>query len=449
MDEVFERKTFYKKLWKLTAPATIQSLMLALVAVADALMLGGVDQDAMSAVTQATQIQFIQNMILSGVVTTAAVLGAQYFGKDDCETLSQIFNICLKLATILSVVFFLGCAFIPEFLMRIFTDEEVLIGIGAGYLRIASFSYLITGISQSYLTMMKVSGHQRYTAVVSSSAVVLNIILNAVFIYGWFGLPEMYVSGAAIATTITRILEFAACIVLSFRKDFIRPNFKKFFEKNTLLWKDYVKVMLPLIGAGLVWGVGFTSYTSFMGHMGTDAAAASSATAVIRDLVCCVTDGMAIGGGILIGNELGAGKLRLAKTYGNKLVVIAFIIGISSTAVMLGVTKVSEKFIKLTPEAISILHGLMIVVSVYMIGRAVNTIVINGIFAAGGDTMYDLYSLAVCMWCIAVPLAALGTFVFNWAPVVVYACTCLDEVGKIPWTMFHYRKYKWVKDLTR
>ena len=87
--------------------------------------------------------------------------------------------------------------------------------------------------------------------------------------------------------------------------------------------------------------------------------------------------------------------------------------------------------------------------SVYMIGRAVNTILINGIFSAGGDTLYDLYSLAVCMWCLAVPLAALGTFVFGWQPVVVYACTCLDEVGKIPWTLYHYKKYKWVKDLTR
>jgi Na+-driven multidrug efflux pump len=84
-----------------------------------------------------------------------------------------------------------------------------------------------------------------------------------------------------------------------------------------------------------------------------------------------------------------------------------------------------------------------------LIGRAVNTVVINGIFTAGGDTLYDMYSLAICMWCLAIPLAAAGTFMLNWSPVVVYACTCLDEVGKIPWTIIHYRKYKWVKNLTR
>ena len=92
---------------------------------------------------------------------------------------------------------------------------------------------------------------------------------------------------------------------------------------------------------------------------------------------------------------------------------------------------------------------MMVIMSFYMIGRAVNTVIINGIFAAGGDTLFDMYSLAVSMWCLAVPLAALGTFQFHWPPLLVYACTCLDEVGKIPWVMIHYRKYRWVKDLTR
>ncbi|MCQ2459775.1 MAG: MATE family efflux transporter [Ruminococcus sp.] len=442
-------KTFYKKLFKLTIPATVQSLMLALVAVADALMLGSVEQNAMAAVTLATQIQFIQNMLLSGVVAAASVLGAQYYGKGDSGSLVRIFHICLKLGACISVVFFISCEFFPHLLMRIFTDEQVLIDIGVKYLKISAFSYLLTGFSQSYLTIMKVSGNQKYTAVVSSSAVGINIILNAVFIYGLLGNTPMSVKGAALATAITRFIELTACILLSMTSGFVKPNFRKIFERTPLLFKDYRKVMMPLLGAAMIWGIGFTSYTAFMGHMGTDAAAANSVTAVIRDLICCITDGMAIGGGILIGNELGAGMLEDAKKYGDRLVKIAFVIGFVSTGIMLAVTPVIERFIMLTPDAAKTLHGLMLVMSVYMIGRAVNTIMINGIFSAGGDTFYDLYSLAVCMWCIAVPLAALGTFVFNWQPVIVYACTCLDEVGKIPWTLHHYSKYMWVKNLTR
>ena len=128
---------------------------------------------------------------------------------------------------------------------------------------------------------------------------------------------------------------------------------------------------------------------------------------------------------------------------------ISYVIGVLSTLIMLAVTPLIMCFVKLTEGAHSYLLGMMIIMAVYMIGRAVNTVIINGIFAAGGDTSFDMYSLAVVMWGLAVPLAALGTFVFHWPVLVVYACTCLDEVGKIPWVMVHYKKYKWVKDLTR
>ena len=95
------------------------------------------------------------------------------------------------------------------------------------------------------------------------------------------------------------------------------------------------------------------------------------------------------------------------------------------------------------------MKGMFGVIAVYMIGRAINDVTINGIFGAGGDTLFDMYSLAVCMWCLAIPLAAAGTYYFHWPVVVVYACTCIDEVGKLPWVLHHFRKYKWVKDLTR
>ena len=198
-----------------------------------------------------------------------------------------------------------------------------------------------------------------------------------------------------------------------------------------------------------MWGVGFTSYTAFMGHMGTDAAAANSIASVIRDLVCCVCNGLASGGGILVGNELGAGNLSLGRQYGDRLTVMAFLCGVVSSLLMFALTPMVLHFVKLTDGARAELVGMMVVMSIYMIGRAVNTIVINGIFAAGGDTLFDMYSLVVTMWMIAVPLAAAGTFLFHWPVIVVYACTCLDEVGKIPWVMLHYRKYIWVKDLTR
>ena len=443
------KKIFYKNLTRLALPIALQSLMLASVAAGDALMLGKVAQDEMTAVSLATQIQFVQNMFLAAVTAAGGILGAQYWGKGDRQTLADIFNIMLRFCGIVSVIFFLACELVPEFLMHIFTSDAPLIAIGSTYLRIAGWSYLLTGISQCYLTAMKVSEHVKPGAIISSCAVILNICLNAVFIFGLLGAPRMQARGAAIATTISRVVELALCVVVSSKASYIRPAFDRFMRTPKGLRFDFIKQCLPLMGGGLCWGVGFTSYTAIIGHMGADAAAANSVSAVVRDLICCMCNGIGSAAGIIVGNELGAGRLDLGKAYGIKLKNISFVIGFISTALVLAVTPVVVRMVILTDQAREYLTGMMVIMSIYMIGRCVNTVTINGVLDGGGDTLFDMYSLIVCMWLIAIPLALMGAFVLHWSPLAVYACTCLDEVGKIPWVMMRFWKYKWVRDLTR
>nr|WP_308649357.1 MATE family efflux transporter [uncultured Agathobacter sp.] len=442
-------KIFYKKLWMLMFPIMLQNLMLALVAVADAFMLGGLDQNYMSAVSLATQIQFIQNMFLSASTAGLAILGAQYWGKRDIKTLDDIFSMAIRICGIVSVLFFVACAFFPKYLMLIFTNEPVLIDYGVSYLRIAAFSYLLTGFSQCYIVMMKISEHAGSAAAVSSITVVLNILLNAIFIYGAFGIRSMNVRGAALATLIARIVELLLAVIFSYRQGFIRLKVHELFVRNKQLSKDFMKCSGPILGASLVWGIGFTSYSSFMGHLGTDAAAANSVAAVVRDIICCLSAGISSAAGIMVGNELGAGNLKRGKTYGIRLLKLSVVCGVIMTILMAVSAPVILYFVKLTPQAGVYLKQMFVVLALYMIGRSMNEVIINGIFGSGGDTMFDMYSLAVTMWGIAIPLAVAGTYFLNWPVVVVYACTCVDEIGKIPWTLIHFKKYKWVKDLTR
>ncbi len=444
-----DKKEFNAKLKKLTLPIAFQSLMLASVAAGDALMLGRVAQDQMTAVSLATQIQFVQNMFIMAATAAGAILGAQYWGKGDKVTLQKIFNLMLRWSGLISLLFFAACEIVPEALMHLFSHDDPIIAIGSGYLRIAGFSYLLTGISQCYLTTMKVTDHVGPCAWISSSAVVLNILLNAVFIFGLLGAPKMEARGAALATTLARVVELALCLILSAGENYIRPAWSRFFERHKELTRDFRKQCLPLLGGGLFWGVGFTSYTAIMGHMGTDAAAANSVAAVVRDLICCVCNGVGSAAGIMVGNELGAGNLEKGKAYGIRLKNISFVIGFASMLVVFALTPLVTRMVILTDEAQSYLTGMMIIMGVYMIGRSVNTVTINGVLDGGGDTLFDMYSLAVCMWGVAIPLALLGAFVFHWPVLLVYACTCLDEVGKIPWVMARFQKFKWVKNLTR
>ena len=444
-----DNKAFYRRLGTLALPIAFQSLMLAAVAAGDALMLGQVAQDEMTAVSLATQIQFVQNMFLGAITGAGAILGAQYWGKGDKRTLEDLFNRMLRLSALVSLVFFAACELIPGALMRIFSHDEPIIAIGVAYLRIAGWSYLLTGVSQCYLTTMKVTDHVAPSAWISSFAVVANILLNAVFIFGLLGAPRMEARGAALATTISRMLELGLCLAVSTRVGYVRPAWERFFQRQQGLAGDFRRQCLPLLGGWLFWGVGFTSYTAVMGHLGEDAAAANSLAAVVRDLICCMCNGIGSAAGIMVGNELGAGRLEEGKATGIKLRNLSYAIGFLSTAIVLALTPAVVRMVKLTDAARGYLTGMMIIMAVYMIGRCVNTVTINGVMDGGGDTLFDMYSLAVCMWGVAIPLAMLGAFVFHWPVLAVYACTCLDEVGKIPWVMARFRKYKWVQDLTR
>lgn len=446
--DLIRNQTFNKKLFSLTFPITMQNLMLALVAAADALMLGRVGQQEMAAVSLATQIQFVQILFLAAIANGIAVLGAQYWGKKDTFVLNRIFGLSVQCAIVISLLFFAGCFFLPEKLMLAFTHDDDLIRIGADYLRIASWSYLITGISQCYLAIMRVSEHAARSAWISSGAVILNIGLNMVFIFGYLGAPAMGVRGAALATVCARIVELIWCIVSSHEKSFIALQLRTLIQFNKQLFLEFWKYTLPILGSFLLWGIGFTTYTALMGHMGEDAAAANAVAAVVRDLMCCFCNGVAGGAGILIGNELGAGYLKKGKIFGERIMIYSFIIGFANTLLILGSIPIVSLFCtKLSPQAFDYMIGMFLILSVYMIGRCVCTVVINGIFSAGGDTLFDVYSLIVCMWGIALPCAFAGYYL-GWHVLLVYACTCLDEVGKVPWVIWHYKRYRWVKNIT-
>ena len=415
-----DNRIFYRRLCELALPIAFQSLMLASVAAGDALMLGRIAQDEMTAVSLATQIQFVQNVFLTAITAAGSILGAQYWGRGDRDTMGELFNMMLRCCGLLSLLFFTACEAVPGLLMHLFTHDEPLIEIGSAYLRIAGWSYLMTGASQCYLAAMKVTDHVAPSAWISSGAVVLNILLNAVFIFGLLGAPRMQARGAALATTLSRAAELLLCVGLSLREGYLRPLWRRFLRWPRGLTGDYLRQCMPLLGGSLLWGVGFTSYTAILGHMGADAAAANSVSAVVRDLA-----------------------------YGLKLKNLSFLIGFASTAIVLALTPLVLRMVILSETAHRYLSSMMVIMAVYMIGRCVNTVTINGVLDGGGDTLFDMYSLAVCMWGIAIPLAALGAFVFHWPPPAVYACTCLDEVGKIPWVMLRVRKFKWVQNLTR
>lgn len=441
-------RTFYRQLLSLVLPIAFQQFMLAAVSASDAVMLGRLSQDSMSAVSLAGQVQFVFSLYLAAMTIGTSMFAAQYWGKKEVQAVEQILGMVLLFTLPVSLIFTLAAALAPSALMRLFTPESVLIAYGAEYLRAVSLSYLLCGISQIFLCIMKNSGRALQSSLISSVCVVLNIILNAVLIFGFIGFPELGITGAAVATVIARAIELTWAYLDSLAADRVKLRIGYLLHINRGLAKDFWKYVTPVLGNEIVWGVGFTMSSVIMGHMGSDAVAANSIASVVKNLLICFCIGIGSGGGILIGNELGAGNLEKAKLYGERITKLSILSGILTGGFLLCIRPWILRYTDLTPQAEEYLRWMFVICSYYCIGKSANSTTIGGIFCAGGDSKFGFLCDTITMWGIIVPLGLLAAFVWDLPVMAVYFIINLDEIVKLPAVYKHYKKYKWVKNLT-
>lgn len=441
---------FYKNLFILVLPIAFQNLMSALVSASDAMMLGMVNQDSLSAVSLAAQVQFVLSLFWAALTIGTTILAAQYWGKDDRLAVEKILSMVLKDSFAISFLFFAAAAFCPHLLMRIFTNDAVLIKLGAVYLRIVSWSYLLAGVSQIYLCIMRNSGRTFKSTVFGSVSMVLNILLNAILIFGLLGFPKLGIGGAAIATVAARAVELLLVMGENCKKDVVRIRLSLLRESHIVLRRDFVKYTMPVMANELVWGCGFTMFTVIMGHLGSDAVAANSIAGIVKNLISCLCMGIGSGSGIIVGNELGSGNLVRAREYGGRLCRLSLVMGAVSGAILLALSPWILLYAgHLNPQAQAYLRGMLFMCTYYLIGKSANSTVVAGIFCAGGDTKFGFLCDLVTMWVIIVPIGMLAAFVFRLPVLAVYFLLNLDEMVKLPAVYRHYKKYLWVRNLTR
>ncbi len=445
-----ENRIFYKKLFAIVLPIAFQNLMSALVGASDALMLGMISQESLSAVSLATQVQFVLSLFYAALTIGTTILAAQYWGKRDQNAVEHILAFATKLSVLVSTAFFAAAFLNPAGLMRIFTNEDFLIRSGAEYLHTVSWSYLFAAVSQIYLCIMKNSGRTLKSTIYSMTSMLLNILLNAILIFGLFGFSAQGIAGAARATIYARLAELALVLYENSKKDVVRLKIINIIHADRILKKDFWKYTSPVLANELVWGCGFTMFTVIIGHLGNDAVAANSYANIVKNLISCFCLGIGTGSGIMIGNELGRGNLDKARQDGNRLCRLALLSGVISGLVILLLIPLILRCVgNLTPAAYGYLKVMLFVCAYYMIAKSVNSTTVAGIFCAGGDTKFGLLCDLITMWVIIIPAGLAAAFVFNLPVLTVYFILNLDEYVKLPAVYGNYRKYNWVKDLTR
>ena len=436
------KDNFYRQMLKLTIPIIIQNLLSAAVNSADVIMLNYVGQSAISAVSLAANYSNILFMVYYGLGTGASLLCAQYFGKNNMQAIHAIEGIALRFSIIISGIVALIAFTAPQLMMKIFTSDQELISIGSSYLR-------IMGITEVYLAILRSIGRVTISMALNMLAFILNIILNATFIFGLFGAPKLGATGVAIATAASRLIELAACVIVSFLSKDVKLNLTFMFIRSKVLFGDFVRLSLPALGNDVSWSVAFSMYSVILGHLGTDAVAANSLVTVVRNIGSVFCFAIASAGTILLGNVMGKGNLEKSKVYASRMLKMTIIAGAIGGVIVFAITPLVLRFASLSDGAMHYLKYMLLINTYYIMGSAVNTALIAGVFRAGGDTKFGLICDTIDMWVYAVPLGFFAAFVLKLPVLWVYFLLCTDEFVKWPWVFHHYRQGKWAQNITR
>jgi len=441
---------FYKKVLTLIIPMALQNLINVGVTAADVIMLGRLGETAISGASLAGQVQFVMTLLYFGLTSGACVLASQYWGKGDIRTIERILGISLKISVLIGLIFTIITLSIPEYVMRIFSSEQAVIDQGVDYLRIAAFSYIFIAITITYLNIIRSIERVIISTVVYLISLFFNVILNSILIFGMFGFPAMGIKGAALATLMARILEFI--IVMVYAKKFnhvLNLKIKDLFHQEKWLFKDFMTYSLPVVTNELLWGVGTSTYAAIIGHLGQSAVAANSVAQVTRQFATVVSFGIANAAAILVGKAIGEMNEELAKLYAGKLLKMSAVIGFAAAMIVLCISPAARTYLSLGETANTYLKYMMYVMSYFTFAQSINSTAIVGIFRGGGDIKIGLYLDAVSMWCFSILFGFIAAFVIKLPVIWVYVILMSDEIIKLPFSIWRFKSYKWIKNVTR
>lgn len=444
-------QNFHRQMYKLLIPLVIQNLLNAAVSSCDVVMLNYVGQSSISAVSLAANYASVISMVYYGLGTGATLLCAQYYGKRDFQAIQVVEGIALRYSLMLTSMVSVLAFTAPQAMMRLFTEDAELIAIGGEYIRVMGITYLCWGILEIYMAVLRSIGRVTVCMVLNVMTFVLNILLNAVFIFGLLGAPRLGARGVAIATAASRVAELIGCFVVSAFSQDVKLKLSYMFRRNKLLTGDFIRLALPALGNDLSWGLAFSMYSVILGHLGNDAVAANSMVVVVRNLSSTFCFAVASAGGILLGNVMGEGKLEKAREYASQVMKMTVLSGLAGAVILIACMPLVLRFAatSLSQTAMGYLKVMLWINTYYIMGGAVNTSLIAGVFRAGGDTRFGLICDTIDMWCYAVPLGFFAAFVLKLPVLWVYFLLCTDEFVKWPWVIAHYRSGKWAKNITR
>ena len=304
-------------------------------------------------------------------------------------------------------------------------------------------------MTQPYMTILKSIERVKFSTGISVATLLINVVLNALLIFGLGPFPEMGIAGAALATSIANGIGMVVCLIDFFHQKDLPRNVIQMFRIPGALVRDFIRYSLPAFINDAMWGLAFNMNSIIMGHLGSDIVAANSVVSVARDLVTVVGFGISAAASIMLGKEIGENRLEDAEKDASSIMRVSIFSGVISGLVLALISPFIPGLVKITPVAAHYLIIMLYINCVYQMGQIVNTVLIASLFRCGGDSKYGMILDIATMWGFAVPLGLISAFVLKLPPLTVYILMCTDEFAKMPFAIHHYRSKGWIKNITR
>jgi putative MATE family efflux protein len=442
-------KLFFKRLTLIAIPILLQNLLSASLNFIDVFMIGNLGEASVAAVGSANQFFFVYSMLIFGLASGTAIFTAQYWGKKDIRGIRSIMGIGLGLTISIALLFTVATLLFPQKSISIFSSDPEVIKLGGGYMQIIACVFLFTALSSIYSAVLRSTENVIYPMVASLSGVILNTVLNYIFIFGKLGFPRMGVIGAAIATLIARIVEASIILIITYIRKL--PAAIRVQDMNAIFGKQikpYLKRTLPVVLQSVGWSAGFSMYTVIYGHLNTDYLAAFNIAGSIERLCHIFFTSLGSACAIMVGNRIGADEEEHAHGYARNFLMIGFLLSIIlSTFLTFLRTPIVSYYTGLTATSRTYIINILLVMACIMWAKSFNIVFHMGIFKAGGDTLFSMAVDVGGVWLIGVPIALVAGFVFHLPVHLIVACVTAEEIIKMIIGFIRYRSGRWINNL--
>lgn len=447
--QFFKDKPYYKTMLAIAIPVSIQSLFQASLSMIDQFMIGRLGKEAIAGVGLGSRFPFIFLVTLAAVASTISIFAAQFWGKKDTENIARTLGGTLLFGALITLVFSLTSLIFSHQVLGIYTKDVNIIELGSSYLKIIAVGYIPMLLISVYSSVLRSTENVKVPMYAGLFAIGLNTLLNYLLIFGKFNFPKLGLYGAAYATTITRFIECALLLIITYVKKY-PGSFKisEIFDLSPVFLKKIFIVMSPLLINEFMWALGETMYSVIYGRIGTLEVAAMTLTYPIQGLSIGFFSGISSAAGIMIGNTLGKGDRETAFKYSKKFIKLG-IVGASVFGCLLVIcSRLYVSIFNVSNDLKDYTIKLLIMFSIVLWIKVSNMIIGGGILRSGGETKYTLYLDMIGTWGIGVPIGFISAFVLKLPIHWVYLIISGEELVRFIIGLKLLHSKKWMKDIT-